>query len=91
MSITATLLLQVIPLGFVFAILYLVFIRPQQKQLNAHKELIKQLKEDDLVITEGGIYARIIKQVDEKSVQVEVSPNVLLRVQKKSIAELVQN
>ncbi|MGZ3459856.1 MAG: preprotein translocase subunit YajC, partial [Archangium sp.] len=42
-----------------FAIMYFVMIRPQQKQLKTHRELISGLKKGDEVITQGGLIGRI--------------------------------
>ena len=42
-----------------FAIMYFLMIRPQQKQLKEHRALLAALKKGDLVVTQGGIIGRI--------------------------------
>ena len=41
-----------------FAIMYFLMIRPQQKQLKEHKALLANLKKGDMVVTQGGSSAR---------------------------------
>jgi preprotein translocase subunit YajC len=73
-----------------FAIMYFLMIRPQQKQLKAHNALIANLKKGDVVVTQGGIIGRIF-QVSEKEVQIEVANNVKLRVRKSSVTEVLKD
>lgn len=68
-----------------FAIMYFIMIRPQQKQLKAHRELISGLKKGDEVITQGGLIGRI-HVVAEREVTLEVANGVRIRVLKTSVA-----
>ncbi len=68
-----------------FAIMYFMMIRPQQKQLKAHRELVAGLKKGDEVITQGGMIGRI-HLVTEREVTLEVSNGVRIRVLKTSVA-----
>jgi preprotein translocase subunit YajC len=49
-----------IPLILMFAIFYFLLIRPQQKKAKEHRQVLANLKRGDTVITNGGIYGRII-------------------------------
>lgn len=74
-------------LGFLVvlvAIMYFVMIRPQQKQLKEHRNLLAGLKKGDEVITSGGLLGKI-HQVDERTVTVEVASGVRVRVLKTAI------
>ena len=68
-----------------FAIMYFVMIRPQQKQLKTHRELIASLTKGDEVITQGGLIGRI-QVVGDREVTLEVSSGVKIRVLKTSVA-----
>ena len=68
-----------------FAIRYFIMIRPQQKQLKAHRELISGLKKGDEVITQGGMIGRI-QVVADREVTLEVANGVRIRVLKTSVA-----
>ena len=73
-----------------FAIMYFLMIRPQQKQLKAHRELLANLKKGDNVVTQGGIIGRIYS-VSDKDVQIEVANNVKLRVLKSSVQSVLKD
>ncbi|MBM7115536.1 preprotein translocase subunit YajC [Archangium primigenium] len=68
-----------------FAIMYFMMIRPQQKQLKTHRELISSLKKGDEVVTQGGLIGRI-QVVAEREVTLEVSTGTRIRVLKTSVA-----
>lgn len=67
-----------------FAIMYFVLIRPQQKAAKEQQTLISALKKGDEVITSSGIFGKIFA-VDEKTVTLEVSSSVKLRMLKSSV------
>ena len=73
-----------------FAIMYFLMIRPQQKQLKEHKALLANLKKGDLVVTQGGIIGRIFLVAD-REVQIEVANNVKLRVLKTSVQTVLKD
>jgi preprotein translocase subunit YajC len=73
-----------------FAIMYFLMIRPQQKQLKEHKALLSNLKKGDLVVTQGGIIGRIFLIAD-REVQIEVATNVKLRVLKTSVQTILKD
>lgn len=66
-------------------IMYFIMIRPQQKQLKAHRDLVAGLKKGDEVVTQGGMLGKIYL-VSERTVTVEVANGVRIRVLKTSIA-----
>ena len=65
--------------------MYFMMIRPQQKQLKTHRELISSLKKGDEVVTQGGLIGRI-QVVAEREVTLEVSTGTRIRVLKTSVA-----
>lgn len=67
------------------AIMYFVMIRPQQKQMKEHRNLLASLKKGDEVVTAGGILGKI-HLVDERAVLLEVASGVRIRVLKTSIS-----
>jgi len=73
-----------------FAIMYFLMIRPQQKQLKEHRALLANLKKGDMVVTQGGIIGRIFLVAD-KEVQIEVANNVKLRVLKTSVQTVLKD
>ena len=61
-------LTQMLPLLLMFAVLYFLMIRPQQKRQKELKKMLADLKVGDEVVAAGGIYARVISVSDEKVV-----------------------
>ena len=73
-----------------FAIMYFLMIRPQQKQLKEHRALLAGLKKGDTVVTQGGIIGKVFL-VSEREVQLEVTSNVKLRVLKTSVQSVMKD
>ena len=74
-------------LGFIallVGIMYFVMIRPQQKQMKAHRELLTGLKKGDEVVTQGGVIGKI-HLVSDTTVTLEVASGVRIRVLKRSV------
>ena len=77
-----------IPLIFMFAIFYLLLIRPQQKKAKEHKVLLESLKKGDQVINAGGIHGKVTS-VDESIVTLEIATGVNIKINKGFIATIV--
>ncbi len=73
----------------IFAIFYLLVIRPQQKKqrqaVAEREQLLSSLKPGDKVITSGGIYGTIVA-VKDSSVQLRIAQAVSIEVQREAIA-----
>ncbi|MFV0360001.1 preprotein translocase subunit YajC, partial [Tropicimonas sp.] len=48
-------IMQFMPLILIFAIMYFLLIRPQQKKLKAHQKMVSELRRGDQIVTQGGI------------------------------------
>ncbi len=68
------------------AVMYLLLIRPQQKRIREHQELISQLKKGDKVITVGGILGEI-KEIKEEIVILEIAPRLKVKILKEAIGK----
>jgi preprotein translocase subunit YajC len=76
-----------IPLVLMFVIFYFLLIRPQQKKAKQHKELLNNLKRGDSVITNGGIYGRIV-ELNDTVIKLEVADKVHIKVARGFISGL---
>jgi len=78
-----------IPLGLMFAIMYLMVILPQQRQRKKTQEMLSALKAGDKIITGSGIYGTI-SGIDGDSVILKISsePQVKIRVARAAIAQV---
>jgi preprotein translocase subunit YajC len=75
-----------LPLILIFAVFYFLLIRPQQKKMKAHTEMINALHRGDKIITGGGLYATVTKVVNEAEVMVEIAEGVRVRVARGTIS-----
>lgn len=78
-----------LPLILIFVVFYFLMIRPQQKRMKAHKEMLNQLRRGDRVVTSGGMLGTVNKVVDDKEVVVEIAEGVRVRVLRTSIQDIV--
>lgn len=88
---TAAVVMQLLPLILIFVVFYFLLIRPQQKKMKEHREMLGQLKRGDRVVTAGGIVATITK-VKEGSdeIEAEISPNVKVTVVRGTIGSVLR-
>ena len=77
-----------LPLILIFAVFYFLLIRPQQRKVKQHKEMLSNLKRGDKIITSGGIIGTINKVADNRELTVSVSENVEIRIAPGMVADL---
>lgn len=76
--------MNVLFIAALFAIMYFVMIRPQQKQMREQRNMLAALKKGDDVITQGGLLGKIYL-VTDKFVTLEIANNVRVKILKTSI------
>lgn len=83
------LFVQIIPFILIFVIMYFLLIRPQQKRMKQHREMISAVRRGDVVVTGGGLIGKV-KSVDETSdeVTVELAKGVDVKVVRSSISDV---
>ena len=77
-----------LPLILIFAVFYFLLIRPQQRKVKQHKEMLSNLKRGDKIITSGGIIGTINKVADNRELNVEVSENIVIKIAPGMVADL---
>ena len=80
---------QFVPLILIFAIMYLLLIRPQQKKAKEHQAMVAALGRGDQVVTAGGIMGKVSKVKDEREVELEIATGVNVRVVRNTITQVV--
>ena len=80
---------QFVPLILIFAIMYLLLIRPQQKKAKEHQAMVAALRRGDQVVTAGGIMGKVSKVKDEREVELEIATGVNVRVVRNTITQVV--
>lgn len=79
---------MVLPLVLIMGVFYFLLIRPQQKKMKEHQEMLKKVGKGDTVITSGGLIGRVVKVIDDNELQVEIGENVKVRVLRTGISDV---
>lgn len=80
---------QFIPLILIFAIMYLLLIRPQQKKMKEHQKMVSALRRGDQVVTQGGLIGKVVKVRENNEVEVEIADGVKVRVVQSTITQVL--
>jgi preprotein translocase subunit YajC len=80
-------LIQFLPLIGLVILFYFLMIRPQQRRLKQHQQMLAGLKRNDVVVLSSGMIGKIVR-VEDKEVGVEVATGVTVKVVKGMIAEV---
>lgn len=80
---------QFIPLILIFAIMYFLLIRPQQKKAKEHKAMVEALRRGDQVVTQGGVIGKVTKVKENNEVEVEIAEGVKVRVVQSTIVTVL--
>ncbi len=78
---------MLLPMLLMFAVIYFLIIRPQQKQQKQHKLMLSALKKGDKVVTNAGIFGTLTGLTDS-TVTLEISKNVHIRMLRSQVAGL---
>ena len=79
-----------IPLILIFIIFYFFLIRPQQKRVKDHKNMVESLKRGDEIITSGGIIGTIDRVMEDDRIEVTISDNTKVQIIKSTITSLLK-
>jgi len=72
-----------------FALLWLFVLRPQRRRSSEQLQMQDTLRVGDEVITAGGIRG-YVRQLVEEVLEVEIAPEVVVRLDRRAVAAVVQ-
>lgn len=79
-----------LPIVLIFGIMYFLMIRPQQKKMKMHREMVSSLRRGDQVVTQGGIIGKVTKVKEgDNEVEVEIAKDVKIRVIRQTITTVI--
>ncbi|MBZ0149136.1 MAG: preprotein translocase subunit YajC [Pseudorhodoplanes sp.] len=81
-------LVSLLPFILIFVIMYFLILRPQQKRVKMHQEMVKNLRRGDTVVTSGGLIGKVTKVVDDEQIEVELAEGFKIRQMRQMIAEV---
>jgi len=80
--------IQLLPFVAIFVIMYFLILRPQQKRVQQHQEMVKNLRRGDNVVTSGGTLGKVTKVVDDDQIEIEIADGVRVRQMKSMVSEV---
>ena len=80
---------QFLPLVLIFVVFYFLMIRPQQAKQKKHKEMVKNLRRGDRVLTNGGLFGTVAKVITDSEIQVEIAEGVRVRILRTAVTEVL--
>lgn len=78
-----------VPIILIFGIMYFLMIRPQQKKMKDHRNMVAALRKGDQIITQGGIIGKVTKVKEDNEVEVEIAKDVKVRILKSTITQVM--
>jgi preprotein translocase subunit YajC len=77
------------PFAAMFAVVYFLMIRPQQKKMKEQQNMLTELKHGDEVLTTSGILGTVAGLTD-KVVTLEIADNVKIKMLKTQISQVLK-
>jgi preprotein translocase subunit YajC len=82
-------MMQFLPLILIFVVFYFLLIRPQQKKMKAHREMVSAVRRGDRVVTGGGMIGQVVKVISDAEVDVQIAEGVKVRMLKSTITDVI--
>jgi len=76
---------SMLPMILIVFVFYFLLLRPQQKRLKEHVNMVQSLRKGDKIVTGGGLIGKVTKILDDEEVEVELSKGVKVRVVRSTI------
>lgn len=84
---TAAAIVNILPMVLIVVAFYFLMIRPQQRRMKQLRDAVAAVKKGDSVVTAGGLIGKVTK-VEDTVVEVELGPQMKVKVVKATIAEV---
>ena len=80
--------MQLLPFVLIFVIMYFLILRPQQKRVKQHQEMVKNVRRGDTVVTNGGLVGKVTKVIDDDQIEIEIADDVRIRQMRQMVADV---
>jgi preprotein translocase subunit YajC len=77
-----------LPFILIFVIMYFLILRPQQKRVKQHQEMVKNVRRGDTVVTSGGLVGKVVKVLDDDQLEIEIADDVRVRQMRQMVADV---
>ena len=80
--------LQIVPFILIFVIMWFLIIRPQQRRVREHQDMVKNVRRGDTIVTTGGIVGKVTRVTDDPELEVEIADGVKVKLVRTMISEV---
>lgn len=80
---------MLIPMAAMFAVVYFLMIRPQQKKMKEQQAMLSELKQGDDVVTASGMLGKVTG-ITDKVVTLEVDQGVHIKMLKSQVTQVLK-
>jgi len=81
-------LIDFLPIILIVVVFWFLILRPQNKKMKEHREMVANVARGDTVVTAGGMIGKVTKVKDGGEVEVEVSKDVRVRVVASTLSDV---
>jgi preprotein translocase subunit YajC len=81
-------LMSLLPFALIFVIMYFLILRPQQKRVKQHQEMVKNVRRGDTVVTNGGLVGKVTKVIDDDQIEIEIADDVRIRQMRQMVTDV---
>ncbi len=81
-------LMSLLPFALIFVIMYFLILRPQQKRVKQHQEMVKNVRRGDTVVTNGGLIGKVTKVIDDDQIEIEIADDVRIRQMRTMVSDV---
>ena len=82
---------MIIQLVLIMVVFYIFLIRPQQKKMKQHEQLLQTIKKGDRIITGGGMAAKVLDASDPYELTVEIADGVVVKVYRATVRDVLDD
>jgi len=79
---------SLLPFALIFVIMYFLILRPQQKRVKQHQEMVKNVRRGDTVVTNGGLIGKVTKVIDDDQLEIEIADDVRIRQMRQMVTDV---
>ena len=85
---SSDMLMSLLPFVLIFVIMYFLILRPQQRRVRQHQDMVKNVRRGDTVITSGGLVAKVTKVIDDDKIEIELGDGVRAVQMRQMVSEV---
>jgi len=77
-----------LPIVLIIAVFWFLILRPQNKKMKDHRNMVENVSRGDTVVTAGGLIGKVAKVKDDNEIEVDVADGVRVRVVKSTLSDV---